>query len=147
MKDAETGQRGYLLTGKEQYLKPHDQAVAQIGQELETLATEERAGELSAADVTTLAQLANAKLDELQQTILLRRTQGLPPALAIVQTGFGKNTMDSIRAIVTRMTTARVGSCERKSKNSRSLVLAQSDSHFQYTGEPCSAVVGISADK
>jgi PAS domain S-box-containing protein len=105
LKDAETGQRGYLLTGKEQYLQPHDQAAARIGQELENLAAEARAGELSASDVSTLAQLANAKLAELQQTILLRRTQGLPPALAIVQTDFGKNTMDSIREVITRMTT------------------------------------------
>ena len=49
----------------------------------------------------TLAHLANAKLDELQQTILLRRTQGLPAALAVVQTDFGKNTMDSIRVLIT----------------------------------------------
>ena len=51
LKDAETGQRGYLLTGKEQYLQPHDQAAARIGQELENLAAEARAGELSAGDV------------------------------------------------------------------------------------------------
>jgi PAS domain S-box-containing protein len=58
---------------------------------------------LSAADVAKLSQLTNQKLDELQQTILLRRTQGLAPALAMVKTDFGKDTMDSIRAIVTQM--------------------------------------------
>src|SRR5579872_7405539 len=48
IKDAETGQRGYLLTGDQQYLQPHHQAVGRIGQELENLAAAARAGELSA---------------------------------------------------------------------------------------------------
>jgi PAS domain S-box-containing protein len=103
IKDAETGQRGYLLTGNQQYLQPYDQAVERIGQELESLAAAAKAGELSVADVSKLSQLTNQKLGELQQTILLRRTQGLAPALAIVQTDFGKNTMDSIRTVIMQM--------------------------------------------
>src|SRR5690348_9346738 len=67
IKDAETGQRGYLLTGDQQYLQPHHRAVGRIGQELETLAAAASAGELSAADVSKLSQLTNQKLDELQQ--------------------------------------------------------------------------------
>jgi PAS domain S-box-containing protein len=122
LKDAETGQRGYLLTGKEQYLQPHDQAAARIGQELENLAAEARAGELSASDVSTLAQLANAKLAELQQTILLRRTQGLPPALAIVQTDFGKNTMDSIRLVITRLTSQQELALAKANRRAATLV-------------------------
>ena len=122
LKDAETGQRGYLLTGQEQYLQPHDQAASRIGQELENLAAEARAGELSAADLATLSQLANAKLSELQQTILLRRTQGLPPALAIVQTGFGKNTMSSIRVVIARMITQQEAALAHANRRAVSLV-------------------------
>jgi CHASE3 domain sensor protein len=70
---------------------------------LENLAADARAGELAVGDVSRLSQLANAKLSELQQTILIRRTQGLPAALAIVQTDFGKNTMDSIRVVIKRL--------------------------------------------
>jgi len=69
IKDAETGQRGYLLTGNQQYLQPYDQAVERIGQELESLAAAAKAGELSVADVSKLSQLTNQKLGELQQTI------------------------------------------------------------------------------
>jgi PAS domain S-box-containing protein len=107
LKDAETGQRGYLLTGEQKYLAPHDDAVASIHQQFEALESRARAGELSGAEVATLWQLAGKKLDELQETIILRRTQGLPAALAVVESDVGKNTMDAIRAQVAKMTTAQ----------------------------------------
>jgi PAS domain S-box-containing protein len=106
LKDAETGQRGYLLTGKDKYLVPHEQAVARIHQQFKTLEMRARAGELSPQDVTTLWHLTSQKLDELQETIILRRTLGLPAALAVVETDFGQNKMDSIRGQVAKMTGA-----------------------------------------
>jgi CHASE3 domain sensor protein len=106
LKDAETGQRGYLLTGKEKYLVPHAEAVARIHQEFETLETRARDDELPAQAVAMLWHLVRQKLDELQETIILRRTQGLPAALAVVETDFGQNKMDSIRGQVAKMTGA-----------------------------------------
>src|ERR1700677_2822085 len=104
MKDAETGQRGFLLTGKEKYLEPHDQAVIRIERELKSLEASANAGELSASDVAILRQLVNQKLDELRATIVLRRTKGLPAALTVVETDLGQNKMDSIRSQVSKMT-------------------------------------------
>jgi PAS domain S-box-containing protein len=106
LKDAERGQRGYLLTGKEEYLKPHTDAVSRIHEEFEGLESRARAGQLSSQDVTTLWQLINQKLDELQETIILRRTQGLPAALAVVETDLGRKRMDSIRAQIAKMSAA-----------------------------------------
>jgi CHASE3 domain sensor protein len=103
LKDAETGQRGYLLTGEDKYLAPYDQAIVSIHREFETLQAEARGGELSEQDVARLGQLTTQKLAELRQTITLRRNQGLPAALAVVQTDFGRNTMNSIRAQVAKM--------------------------------------------
>jgi PAS domain S-box-containing protein len=122
LKDAETGQRGYLLTGDEKYLVPHDQAAARIGQELDVLAAQARTGHLPSDDVAKLRQLASAKLDELQQTILLRRTQGLPPALAIVQTNFGHNTMYSIRTLIQRMTAQQESALASANRRAAKLV-------------------------
>jgi PAS domain S-box-containing protein len=104
MKDAETGQRGFLLTGKDKYLEPHDQAVIRIERELNSLAAPANASELSASDVAILRQLVNQKLDELRATIVLRRTEGLPAALTVVETDLGQNKMDSIRSQVSKMT-------------------------------------------
>ncbi len=55
----------------------------------------------------TVTKLAAQKLSELQQTVGLRRTQGLAPALAILQTNYGKHVMDAIRAQVAQMTAVK----------------------------------------
>jgi PAS domain S-box-containing protein len=121
MKDAETGQRGFLLTGDDKYLQPHEQAVAKIRQHLEKLEAYARAGELSGEDVGRLSQLIDEKLGELQQTILLRRTQGLPAALAVVQTDFGKRKMDAIREQVEQMMAAQEAALARANRTSVNL--------------------------
>jgi PAS domain S-box-containing protein len=107
LKDAETGQRGYLLTGRENYLQPYNEAGERIHQGLQQLDEMAREGALTQGDVAKLSQLASEKLNELQQTILLRRSQGLQAALAIVMTDFGKNKMDSFRTQIANMTEAQ----------------------------------------
>ena len=104
LKDAETGQRGYLLTGDQEYLHPYDLALGRIGQELAALGAAEKAGAVSPAKTNQLAGLIHKKLDELQKTIFLRHHQGLPAALAIVTTDYGKKTMDQIRAVISVLT-------------------------------------------
>ncbi len=103
MKDAETGQRGYLLTDRESYLDPYIAAVKGIGSRLDVLqrltldnpTQEERLG--------SLKQRIGAKLAELKQTIDLRRNQGPAAALAEVQTDRGKQDMEAIRDQVSAM--------------------------------------------
>ena len=107
LKDAETGQRGYLLTGDDKYLTPYSDAVARLHSDLAHLAATAESGDLSGQDVTMVARLSAQKLSELRQTVALRRTQGLPPALAIVQTDFGKRVMDAIRAQIAQMTAVK----------------------------------------
>lgn len=103
LKDAETGQRGYLLTGEQRYLQPYAHALTRIRHELQILEQRAKAGDLSGKDVHVLSQLTNRKLIELQQTISLHRTQGPAAALAIVETGLGEKLMGSIRARVAEM--------------------------------------------
>ena len=81
LKDAETGQRGYLLTGDDSYLLPYNAAVSHIRLNLDSLDAQVRAGRLAAADVARLAELARAKLAELQETIDLRKQFGPRPDL------------------------------------------------------------------
>jgi PAS domain S-box-containing protein len=104
LKDAETGQRGYLLTGDERYLQPYKDALGRIYQQLTNLAGGAKAGDLSNEDVVRLSQLTEEKLHELNRTIDIRRTQGLPAALAVVQTDRGKKLMDQLRDQVAQMT-------------------------------------------
>jgi PAS domain S-box-containing protein len=101
--DAETGQRGYLLTGDEQYLEPYHNALVRIHSEQVALRSLASAGQLPQSGVEALERLVQQKLTELQQTVQLRRTGGLAAALPVVRAGNGKVAMDQIRSQVRRM--------------------------------------------
>jgi PAS domain S-box-containing protein len=98
VKDAETGQRGYLLTGNEQYLDSYNSAVAQISAILGKLRDAAAARPDQSEREKALEPPVLAKMSELAATVDLRRSQGLPPALRIVETDAGKHHMDDIRA-------------------------------------------------
>jgi PAS domain S-box-containing protein len=103
LRDAETGQRGYLLTGRPAYLAPYAAAVATVNQQLEALRS------LSAADTTARArfaeieQSARAKMEELARTIALREAGQSQAALQVVLTDEGKLAMDRIRNLTEQM--------------------------------------------
>jgi CheY-like chemotaxis protein/signal transduction histidine kinase/CHASE3 domain sensor protein len=97
-KDAETGQRGYLITGDETYLEPHTAAVARINERLNDIERLTRDNAAQQDRIPSLRARINAKLSELEETIKLRRTKGFEAALAIVVTDRGKGAMDAIRA-------------------------------------------------
>jgi two-component system sensor kinase FixL len=102
VKDAETGQRGYLLTGDEAYLIPYYNAHEAIGDDLaavEAVATDD-AGRRRFEAVASLTQ---AKLEELGRTIELYRAGGQEAALAVVATGEGWRMMRALRAEVSAL--------------------------------------------
>lgn len=124
IKDAETGQRGFLLTGQDRYLEPYRQALAKIDSELEALtnATARNRAEQQQR-LQTLRPVLREKLDELQRTIELRRNEGAEAALAVVVTDRGKIAMDRIRQLcaeiqqAARTRMARYSDDARKSVN------------------------------
>jgi len=121
LKDAETGQRGYLLTGNETYLEPYDDAVKQVNGEMAALFAAAKAGSLPPDDVAEMLRLVHQKLDELAKTIELRRIQGLPAALAIVNSNSGKLMMDAIRATAARMTDRKNADLSESLKHANTL--------------------------
>jgi PAS domain S-box-containing protein len=104
MKDAETGQRGYVITGKPEYLQPYQDALKHISDEEDALQDFVAAGKLPKAAVENLDQLVKEKLAELALTIKLRGTNA-DESLTEIQTGRGKAIMGGIRAIVATMDT------------------------------------------
>jgi len=103
LKDTETGQRGYLLAGEESYLAPYREGLSEIQKELKELRQLAATGDLPKNEVEHLAQLTEQKLDELNQTVHLRRDQGLEAALTIVRSNRGKEIMDQIRDQAARL--------------------------------------------
>ncbi|MEN3748113.1 response regulator [Sphingomonas sp. HF-S3] len=97
MQDAETGQRGFLLTGDERYLAPYEEAVSSIEPRLDAIAALTRDNPSQIARLTSLRRHAQAKLAELGETISTRRSDGEAASRAIVNTDRGKVEMDGIR--------------------------------------------------
>lgn len=103
LQDAETGQRGYLLTGVEAYLEPFEIASQQVRIVLEDLRTLTADNPRQQERLDRIEPLVGEKFDELLETISLLQTDGLDAALALVQTDRGKTVMDKIRSHIANM--------------------------------------------
>src|ERR1035437_7176825 len=97
--DAETGQHGFLLTGRDQYLAPYESAVRVVEAELDQLGALTRGQPETAARVAALRALAARKFEELRSTVELRKSKGLAAALEVVQTDYGLFVMDHLRDV------------------------------------------------
>lgn len=97
--DAETGQRGFLLTQDATYLQPYDAAKARIGKSLEDLQIKlGSTGDPQTDDrLRAVDQLAKAKMAELDQTVRYARTGNLEAAMILVRSNSGKIRMDQLR--------------------------------------------------
>ena len=100
LRDAETGQRGYLVTGSESYLFPYDSALHEIDGRLHTVEIRMAAREVPLERTKALRGLVQFKLEELARTIELTRSGRRDEAVARVRSNQGKNAMDAIRALV-----------------------------------------------
>jgi signal transduction histidine kinase len=100
--DAESAQRGYLLTGEGGYLRPYAAAVTQVGQALDRLHDAYGSDE-SSPEFHQLRILTGKELGELEDGVALFKKRGVPAAASIIGTDVGKRTMDSIVAILATM--------------------------------------------
>lgn len=105
LKDAETGQRGFIITGKTDYLEPYLTAKEQVDQNISAL--KELLSEDQKQKLERLESLIIEKFKELHETIEVRKngTNGFEAARQIVLTDSGKVVMDEIRVLLTQMET------------------------------------------
>jgi signal transduction histidine kinase len=108
MNDAESGQRGYLLTGESSYLEPYTEAVGKVEAALDRL-HDVYGGRDDSREFHELRILTGKKLGELEDTLALFKRRGATPAVNVVRTDVGKRTMDEIARIIgtMRLTEAR----------------------------------------
>jgi PAS domain S-box-containing protein len=102
--DAETGQRGYLLTGSDEYLAPYEQARLAIPGLLDRVTEAVGSDQELRENAKLLRRHAEEKLTELAAALAVRREHGLEAAIAKVRTNEGKISMDAIRLVGARMT-------------------------------------------
>lgn len=114
LQDAETGARGYVITGVESYLEPYNDATST----LEGLVAELRS---STSDTPSQQQrlddlrpLIDSKMEQLQENIDLRRRLGFEAAAENVASGDGKAIMDSIRVVLAAMEQETIERLDRR---------------------------------
>ena len=103
VKDAETGQRGYIITGEQRYLEPYRAALANLPQKVQAVRQLTANNPLQQQRLHTLEHLIAEKLAELKQTIELRQEKGFEPASQLILTDKGKHLMDNIRQLIREM--------------------------------------------
>jgi signal transduction histidine kinase len=96
--DAETSQRGYLLTGDAQYLAPYQAALVQVPRHLAAIKHEVNDASRQ-ADIANLEPLVSQRLEKLAQTIQLYQAGDSAEAVAIVRSGVGQSLTNQIRTI------------------------------------------------
>lgn len=98
--DAETGSRGYLLTGDAKYLDPYRKAMESIPTLLDSLRDNYHADPHMVKVISALGRNVNAKITEMDITVRLRRDGMIDATRAVVESDIGRQRMEQIRKTV-----------------------------------------------
>jgi methyl-accepting chemotaxis protein len=115
IKDAETGERGYVITGESRYLEPYNTARDIVDQKLNSVRGLTSDNPIQQQRLQALEPLLDSKFTELQTVIDLRKTKGFAAASQEILTDKGKNEMDAIRKLVNAMASEETGLLDRRS--------------------------------
>ena len=103
LKDAETGQRGYVITGEDAFLDPYQSALGDLPRVVKELRELTADNPNQQKSIDNIEPLIATKLGELKAVIDLRRAGALRQATELVKAGEGKKTMDDLRRIAGQM--------------------------------------------
>jgi methyl-accepting chemotaxis protein len=130
LQDAETGQRGYLITGVDTYLAPYTDGTARAEDNRKRILQLVADNPRQQVRADSLAPLIADKFAILQQTIDLRRTGDFAAAQRLVLTDRGRNAMDAIRSRIQEMNAEenellakRVETAQGDSRNTKLIIL------------------------
>ena len=101
--DAEIGQLGYLLTGRTDYLQTHQDGRSLGLEALAVLDVQSQDDPAAQVQLTELRQLWLAKLDELDKTIVLMRTDQKGAAMDLMMAGAGQQNLDRVRRLTAKL--------------------------------------------
>lgn len=99
-RDAESGQRGYLLTGDKAYLEPYTKAKAEIDAQMGTIRSNLQAHANLASLVDNIDQPLQRKMSELAEVIEIFDSQGLEAARKVIRQNHGKHSMEQLQSNV-----------------------------------------------
>jgi len=114
-KDAETGERGFVITGESRFLEPYNAASDVVDQKLKQVRDLTSDNPIQQQRLQALEPLVASKFTELQVVIDLRKTKGFAAASQEVLTDKSKNLMDAIRKLVNTMVSEETGLLDKRS--------------------------------
>ncbi len=117
MTDAETGERGYILTGDDSYLAPYQRGLSEVRETRAAVRKLTADNPNQQSSLNAVEPLIAERLRELQERIQIRRNAGLAAGAAAMHEGAGKQYMDRVRATISHM----------KSEEERLLILRSAE--------------------
>jgi CHASE3 domain sensor protein len=125
--DAETGQRGFIFTGDENFLEPYNASLETIDDTFDELKSLTADNPAQQERLEAIDALIDQKLAELAETINLKRAQQDEALMALVKSGEGKVIMDNIRVLTDEMKAEEIALLEQRDNNlNQSVKLADS---------------------
>jgi methyl-accepting chemotaxis protein len=103
LKDAETGQRGFIIAGKENFLEPYQRAVVEIPKTLKELRTLTADNPNQQTRLDQVESVVAARLAMAKRLLEVRATDGLDSAAKMIATGEDKKLMDDLRVVLAEM--------------------------------------------
>lgn len=103
MTDAETGERGYIITGNADFLQPYHTSMARLDHQIANLDAHVALSPGLAAEWLDLKEKIHASSEFLHNAIQVRQRQGFESAVRTVESGEGKRRMDALRQLATLM--------------------------------------------
>jgi signal transduction histidine kinase len=140
LQDAETGQRGFLLTGDEAYLEPYRNALERLPRTLSLLESRIVLDGGIPGPPREVRDLATRMLDEVRETVELARAGEREAALAAVRTGRGKAVMDEIRTLLAGIETRTTHRLARRTES-----LERVERGLAYGGAAALGLIGLLA--
>lgn len=111
--DAETGQRGFLLTGDPRYLEPYNTATADIGQNLDAMRPLFAPSREQLRDFDLMARHVSRKLAEMDLSVRMRREGNEDGWKFVLTTDVGKEQMEAIREQSTKLLSSSIRKMEQ----------------------------------
>jgi two-component system, sensor histidine kinase and response regulator len=135
LKDAETGQRGYIITGDPKYLERYSGSAGKVAPTLDRLLTLTQDNPSQQARLRAFRGATRAKLSELAEVIELRRNQGFDVARGRVRTDRGETLMVEALRISDEIARAERALLEERDE--------RSDANFRRSAGMLSAVAAL----
>jgi signal transduction histidine kinase/CheY-like chemotaxis protein/CHASE3 domain sensor protein len=116
LRDGETGQRGFLITGSDRYLEPYERGREQLPGLIAVLRQLTVDNPTQLQRISELEGIAKSKFDEMAETVRRERANDHAGALAIVRTDRGKNSMDRARTLLGEMSDVEQGLLSQRTR-------------------------------